>query len=276
MYDYLLVIGPGRSGSEFLYRALKDHPDFAFPEIKEGVYYRSPRAFKKARQQLHGKQLLCDIANYAYCDPGLSPGVERLRKGGVRILLMVLMRDHLDRAISMMRFRKSRGELSALFGARHLEVVTVRDRLTPKTLMDIFRLDVDILTVDFSTLVKDTVAVLDILACLCRASQFNFAPSGAVNASVSPRFIWLSAFGHLCATALRKFGFKRLLQRIKDSERVEQVFFVSLPEDGDKLCLSEESLKTLQASSLECRSLVEWTSERLGEGIYFRKSGSSG
>ncbi len=39
--DYLLAVGPGRSGSEFLYENLKSKPGFVFPEIKEGCYCRS-------------------------------------------------------------------------------------------------------------------------------------------------------------------------------------------------------------------------------------------
>ncbi len=278
MYDYLLVVGPGRSGSDFLYRILKDHPDFALPEIKDRFYYRSPRAFKRAWKQVHGQQgkLLSDIAPDAYNDPGLSEAVETLRREGFRILLMVLVRNHRDRAISMMRFRKSRGEPSALFGDRHSEEVTVRDRLVPKVLLDIYRIDVDILTVYFSALTKDTAAVLEVLASLCQASKFNSVPQGAVNESVSPRFIWLSAFGWSCGIALRKLGFRRLLQRIKENELVNKVFFVPLSQDGEKPRLSEESLKVLDASSLECRAIIEISSERMGEGIYLRKAGSSG
>ena len=84
VYDYLLVVGPGRSGSEFLYRLLRDHPGFVFPEIKERYYYRSPRAFRRARKRLDGRQgqILCDVANLAYADARLSRGVEALREEG--------------------------------------------------------------------------------------------------------------------------------------------------------------------------------------------------
>ena len=38
--DYVLVAGPGRSSSTFLYRLLAAHPAFAAPAIKEDCYYR--------------------------------------------------------------------------------------------------------------------------------------------------------------------------------------------------------------------------------------------
>ena len=165
MYDYLLVVGPGRSGSEFLYRLLRGHPSFAFPEIKERYYYRSPRAFRRARKRLDGRgrgQLLCDVANLAYADAKLSRGVEALREAGFSILLVVLLRDHRDRAISMMQFRRSRAELSALLGARRLEAAVVRDRLNSERLADVFRTNADVLTLSFS-LSPEYGAVMDVL-----------------------------------------------------------------------------------------------------------------
>ena len=271
-YDYLLVVGPGRSGSEFLYQILKNHPDFAFPEIKEGTYYRSPKAFRRAWQSLQGeRKLLCDIENRAYCDPALLPGAAALGGDGFKILLVVLVRDYQERALSMMRFRKSRGQPAALFGDRHLEKAVVRDRLTAARLRNIFRIKADILTIGFPALTKETEAALDVLASVCQTSRFEFVPQAAVNESVRARWIWFSTFGWLCGRALRQLGFKRLLQRIKDSAFVASLFFTALPEDGGGLRLSEESRKILDDSYAECQSIVESASEQMGEGIYFRE-----
>ncbi len=274
MYDYVLVIGPGRSGSEFLYRALNAHPDFCFPEIKEGMYYRSLTAFKRARKRLPDKhKLLCDISNLAYLDPALFEGIEDIKGQHFNILLITLIRDHKDRAISMMRFRRSRGELSALFGRARLETSAVRDRLTPQILEKIFQINVDVLTIHFSALIRDTTTVLDVLASFCGASKFDRVPEGPVNESVRPRFIWFSTFGRFCGVALRSLGFRRLLQRLKDSELVKNLFFAPLPNDQDDLCLTEASIRTLNASYLECCSIVESSSEKIGNGIYFKRTG---
>ena len=279
MYDYLLVVGPGRSGSEFLYRILKSHTNFVFPEIKEGAYYCSSKAFKRVWRELQRepRKLLCDITNNAYRDPALLSGVTALlEEEGLKILLVVLVRDYQERALSMMKFRKSRGEPSALFGDRHLERAVVRDRLTPKKLGDIFRIETDILTFYFPALVTETDAVLEVLASLCGTPKFEDAPQGAVNASVNPRHIWFSTLGWLFGKAIYRLGFRRLKQRIKDSELVKNVFFVTPSGDKDKPCLSEESRKILEDSYVECRLIIEKTSEKLREGIYFRKFSSTG
>ena len=276
-YDYLLVAGPGRSGSEFLYRLLRGHPNFVFPEIKERYYYRSPRAFRRARKQLDRQgqgRLLCDVANLAYADVGLSRRVETLRREGFRILLLVLLRDHGDRAISMMRFRTSRGELSALLGARRLEAAVVRDRLTAERLAGVFRTSADVLTLSFHTLTKHTDVVMDVLPSLCGTPPFDHAPAEVVNEAVGARSLWLSAFGHWCALVLRHLGFRRLLQRIKENKLVGKTFFVPLTDEAPEPRLSEDSLKILDASAVACRRIVENSSRQIGEGMYLRKTGS--
>lgn len=276
MYDYLLAVGPGRSGTEFLYRIFKSHPNLALPEIKEGGYYRSPKVYKKAQQrQRHDKEILCDIANLAYRDPALSKGIGLLQADGVKLLLIVTIRNHQDRALSMMRFRKSRGEYSALLGNRYLEKTTVRDRLLPHRLKDIFDTNVDVMTVRFSTLTKDTSHFLDALSTICGIQKFNIIPQEAVNESVRARFILLSSFGKICSFALRKLGFRALLQRIKDNELVKKIFFIPLNNGTNGMHLSEASLQKLESAYVECCSIIEDQSERLGEGVYFKKSASA-
>ena len=276
MYDYLLVVGPGRSGSDFLYRILRAHPDYAFPEIKESAYYRSARTYQRGRAKVRppGK-LLCDIANDAYHDPKLLPGVRALQQQGVSILIIVLLRNHRDRALSAMRFRKSRGRPSALLGAQRLEESVVRDRLTPQMLEDIFRLDVDVLTVDFATLVGETDRFLAKLADLCRTAPFDDVPADPVNASTRARFVWLSTLGWLGAVVLRRLGLNRLLQRIKDSRLVGRLFFKPLATGQEEIRLADRSTRILDDAHRACWSVVMEQSAKEHEGLFLRRASDS-
>lgn len=277
-YDYLLVAGPGRSGSEFLYKNLKNNPGFVFPELKEGYYYRSTSRFRKAlgRAEADGA-VLADIANLAYADPALISGVEALQDAGRSILLVVLLRDHRDRAVSMMRFRKSRGEASALRGARRLEEAVVRDRLTPRRLAEIYALDVDVLAVRFPALVDSPEAVLDVLCLLCGVPKPGCVERGVVNRSQRARFVWLSMLGKLLAAALRRLGLGRLLQRLKGSSLAGKLFFVPLAAGEDAPRLSAESAAVLEDAFRECRAWIESESERIREGVYLRmRRGAAG
>ena len=276
--DYLLVVGPGRSGSDFLYRRLRGHPAYAFPEIKEGRCYRSPRAFREARARAGGR-VLADVANLGYRDAALAPGVRALLAEGVRVLLVVLLRDHRARARSMIAFRRSRGEPSALLGARRLERAVVADRLTPEQLRAVYALDADVLALCFDALTGDAAATLDCLAALCGTAPFAHgagADGGAVNESVRARVPPLAAAGKLVALALRRLGLRRTLQRLKDSRRLRTFFFVPLDGADAAPPLSDANARLLDECGRECRATVAEASERLRPGVFLRRAPGTG
>lgn len=274
-YDYLLVVGPGRSGSELLYRNLRRHPGIAIPEIKEGYYYRAPAAARRALAKAAAEgRLLADLSNLAYRDRQLPAGIARLREAGGRTLVAVLLRDHSDRARSMMQFRRSRGEFSALLGAGRLERAVVRDRLTAAQLAAIHALDADVLTLHFPFLTGQTPAALDILARLCGLAPFAAPETGPVNASQQARQIWLSAAAKAAAAGLRRLGLKRTLQRIKDHPQVNRALFRPLPDDDAAAApalLSPPNRQLLQAAYAECCVYLEAHSVRLADGVWFKQ-----
>lgn len=277
-YDYLLVVGPGRSGSELLYENLRRHPAFAFPEIKEGYYYRSRRAFAAARRRLDGgrARILADIANLAYRDPALAPGVAALRAGGCRALLVLLLRDHRERVASMIRFRRSRGEITAILGARRLGRAVLRDSLTPEDLAALYRIDADVLAIGFPALTGDTAGVLETLTALCGVPPPARVVRRAVNESVAARHPLLSACGKAAAVALRRVGRRRLLQRLKDNPRLRRLFFVPLAGErggGADGVLPEGAAGALDAAAAECRAIVERASEPLAPHVHLRRAG---
>lgn len=273
-YDYLLVVGPGRSGTDFLYANLRQHPQFAFPEIKEAGYYRSPRRFEKEYGRLLGGEgrILADISNLAYQDRLLGPGVSALKCRGVRVLIVVLLREHCARARSMVRYRRSRGHLSAWLGANRLEQSVVRDRLTPEQLEEIHRLGVDVLSVEFSAIVENPEQVFRHLSLLCGVPVSEHIETRITNRSVRHRNLVLSTLATSGATLLRSLGLRRLLQRLKDSEPLDRLLFVPLPEDEREVILNAESVCLLENAFAECRSTIRSHTEKLARGIYFRSA----
>ena len=160
--DYLLAVGPGRSGSTFLYRLLNGQA-LRSPTIKDAYYFRSPRRFERALRRIRTADpaaVLLDVANLAGRDPWLLPGVEELRRRGRRVLLVVLLREYRARARSVMAFRRSRG---ARASAAALQRAAVHDSLAPEDLTRLFGMGANVLTVDFEALVRRPDTVRDVL-----------------------------------------------------------------------------------------------------------------
>ena len=274
--DYLLVAGPGRSGSTFLLRILAGHGGFQTLNVRDGYYYRSPRRFERALRRARAadpRAVLVDVAN-AWRDPALAAGIETLAARGRRILVVVLLRDPRERAASSMRFRRSRGELPALLGAKALERAVLRDSLTPDRLTRIHGLPADVLTVGFPTLTGDTDRFLDVLAGLCGTSRFETASRRPVNESVDARHLLLSAAGKAAAVALRRAGFPALLERLKASAGVQRLFFKPRATGGGRARLGDSAERALAGRLEACLSVVEEAAERLGDGIWLKRARS--
>lgn len=282
-YDYLLVVGPGRSGTTFLYENLKRHPGFAFPEIKEAGYYRSLRRFRKGRGRLRaagdGGSILADVSNLAYKDRALGKGVSRLKLHGVRVLLVVLLRHHLERARSIFRYRRSRGHLSAWLGVERLERAVVRDRLTAAQLDGIYRIGVDVLAIEFAALTEEPREALRALGELCGvggaavAKEERTGRRRATNPSVRPRSRLLATMATVAANALRALGFRRLLQRLKDSRRLQRLFFAPMSGDERRVALQHGNVRLLEEAFAECLATVRERSTPLAGGIHLRRAG---
>ena len=271
-YDYLLVVGPGRSGSTFLYEILKRHPDFAFPEIKEGYYYRSPRVFDRLyRPVADSGRILVDVANLAYRDARLTGGVEALRSRGIEPLLVVLLRDHRDRAVSMIRYAKSRGRPAVWMGPRMLEKRIVRERLTPAAVRRLLALDADLLCIDFNALTRDTRSCLDVLASLCGSAPFTHRTPPAVNESVASRNLLLASAATLVRTVMRRLGFRRALQSLRETTFLQRLLFVPL-RTAERPALSPASERTLDAARRECRSIIGASARLVAGGVQVRRA----
>ena len=179
--DYLLIAGPGRSGSTYLFEALAARGDFIAPAIKEGAYYRSPRRLRRAVGRLPASAVLLDGANTAWRDPRLA-GLAGAGGDRCRVLLVLLVRGHVDRARSVKAFRASRGDWRGWLGEAALERGVVRDSPGPADAARLLGLGVDVLCVGFAALVRDPVAVLDRIAGLC-----GRPPGGPAGGGREPR-----------------------------------------------------------------------------------------
>ena len=275
-YDYVLAVGPSRSGTTFLYRALNAHPGFCAPEIKEAHYYRSARRLARALAGLRDSgAMLLDVADTAWSDPRLDR-VSALCAGGTRILIVVLLRRHRDWACSVLAYRRSRvlPALPALLaGPGGLERAVVRDALTAKALERIFALGADVLAIEFEALVGEPGRVLDALARVCRTVPFESIDAAPVNRAERARFAPLAATAKLAAWALRAAGARRTLQALKDDARVVGLVFRRAGAD-ELPALGGAAGARLDRIEAACRAAVAAAGEPLGEGLWLVRAGA--
>ena len=272
-FDLVLAVGPGRSGTTFLYRSLNAHPGFCAPEIKEAHCYRSARRLERALGDLRGSgAVLLDVSDTAWSDPRLGR-VRALVAGGVRILVVVLLRRHRDRARSVIAYRRSRvlPALPALLpGGGGLERAAERDALTPAALERILALGADVLIVDFEALAARPGSVLDAIAQLCGVRPFGDVDATAANRAAAARSVPLAAMAKLAAVALRALGARRTLQALKDDPRVVGAVFRPL-DRAEMPALSAAAAARLDRLEAECRAAVAAAGEPLGEGIWLAR-----
>ena len=273
-YDYVLAVGPSRSGTTFLYRRLNAHAAFSAPQIKEAYYYRSARRLERALVTLRRSgAMLLDVADTAWSDPRLV----RVAALGCRILIVVLLRRHRDWARSTMAYRRSRvfPALPALLAGRGgQERAAVRDSLTPAALVRIFALGADVLTIDFEVLAGRPRTVFDAMAQLCRTQPFCCVGAEPVNRAEWARFPPLAAAAKLAAVMLRGLGARRLLQALKDEPRIVGLFFRP-PRAAERPVLSDAAAAGLDRRYAACLAAVEAASERLDEGLWLARGGGA-
>ena len=276
--DWLLAVGPGRSSTTFLHRRLMAHPGFVSPGIKEANLHRSPRRLARALRDGRARgATVIDVADTAWADPRLD-AVSVTVRDGVRVLVIVMLRSHCDRARSLMAWRRSRvfpAIPALLAGPGGLERAAVRDALTPEALERVFRLGADVLVIEFGTLVAQPGRTLDALARLCGTEPFGEVDAAPVNRAEAARSVPLAAAAKLAAWTLRTIGARRTLQALKDNPRlVRTVFRPARPDEIPEL--GDAATAGLNRQEAECRAIVEARCEPLDDGLWLARAPAEG
>ena len=263
-YDYLLFVGPGRSGTTYLYRALKECYAVMFPEIKEGYYYRSADRYTRMRWMVPPTHVLGDGANGAYMDDQLA---ERVSGLGARTLIVVTLRNHLDRAHSMLKFDLSRGR-ELWHGKEGLESRVIDRRLTPAHLERIYSTNTDVVVIEFGEILRNPEAVLNYLADLLGIPGADGLPDIGKNPSEGARSVHLSALATLASNALRGAGLRHLLQTLKDSQTIHNLVFKGA---AAPTTIGESHSALLVSDNEECWKLIHERSLSLDNGVFIRR-----
>jgi hypothetical protein len=225
---YLLIAGPGRSGSTYIYNALSQHSDVATAGWKEAYLYRNEKKLICALMSRADKKVFLDVANRAFLDKRLKRFLKNYQlTDSYRMAVIYLWRDQGERMASVLDFRKSRGMIEAYIPEKLVER-RLRDEIFHKGYLE------GLCSSKYATAVLKTEALPrdptelvgqleDLLGLgLDRNQRLELT---SFNNRAAARNILLSSIGKLFAYAMRGIGFTRLVERLKTNSRVKAIFF---------------------------------------------------
>ncbi len=250
-----LAVGPGRTGTTWLYKLMGGHPAIATPSIKEPEYFgthwgRDAEWYRSLFDLSSATTVVAEFSNnYLYDIEAMARVVEH--SPGARIIVGI--RDPLKLARSWFTFARRRGldpdsmgaflelELGEVFGSglaarrrggtlREPDTVRIGEalhvsryidrlgRLVPAGQVHLF--DFERLASDGPELGRDVFRFLGV-----DPDAAETLDPGRVNPAVLPRFPLLGRAAHLGADTLRALGLESLLGRVRSSPRVSALLF---------------------------------------------------
>ena len=212
------LIGPGRSGTSFIYNALLRNNFTGIPHIKEPQFF--DRNFHRGIEWYHSlypnsDTPRWDFSNRYYLDPAV---IKRIFEYNKHANIFFIERDQKDLFRSFMYFElrkgKSKKEIIALFPKKFIET-DMKVQLAP------WKEYFDIHVISFKEITENPQQFFENQFGIC-----NINLSGVdTNASLTPRYKIYGILAKSVARKLRKFGFFRILSYLKRSSILKYIFF---------------------------------------------------
>jgi hypothetical protein len=249
--NWVFFIGPGKTGSSWLYKNLFHHPDIKLPKnIKETNFFLDDNFIK---QDLYSsffdygkdKKYNLDISNtYIYKEDVAN----RIFNFEPSSKIVIGYRDPFSRIESAFHFKKRNGEIpqietleSSLIDDKFDLIKTNYYTKLTQPYINNFGLE-NIFILEFSRLQNDPKKLLiDLFKFLSVKVHFNekFLDK-KINPASSFRIKQLSYLSKPISSTLRKLKFYKVLNYIKTSNFVQKLLFKELKESREKLSISQK------------------------------------
>jgi hypothetical protein len=233
MVDFI-CIGPGRSGSTWLFEVLRKHPSiFLAKNIKETEYfntyfYKGDSFYKNFFSDSKPSDIKGEISNlYFFRKKTLS----RIKDYNSSVKIIVLIREPYEKIKSLYLFKKREGLYkhsinefinSKLFkeNLREIEFDSILSDL-----LDLFSKD-QIFILPFEKINSDQEELLKRLGMFLGLTNLeNYKILKKINQSIVPRIFFLGALAKITAKILRFLKLYSILTSLKRSEFVKSIFF---------------------------------------------------
>ena len=225
---YLLVAGPGRSGSTYLYNVMSQHPEVVTAGWKEAYLYRNERKLLSTLRKNSRRKVLLDVANRGFVDPKLREFLANYSGSEpYRLTLIYLYRDQGERLASVFDFRKSRGMIEAYLPQRLAEKLLISDIFSSRHIQGQQSPHYETFILKTERMQRDPTRFLAELDKMLHLGLDQTKPLVAVhfNERRDARMLWASSIGKVAASLLRWLGMARIVEAIKTQPQIEKLFF---------------------------------------------------
>lgn len=226
---YLVGIGPGKTGTTWLYNQLKIHPQVSTCSIKEPYYFT-----QNSRNGIHwynslfdqSKPIKFEISNrYIFSTDELCAN---LKKFDEELLLIYFKRNPIDRAKSAFLFEKQMGQTKSVEDFFTKEKIEEFCDKNLSNRVEGLRKHFSVYEIEFDDIKRSPLQVLNSLCRNLEIFEFTELMEVNKNISVKPRSYILAKFAKSIAFVLRLLGFLTFLQKMKENKFVRKILFTSI------------------------------------------------
>lgn len=235
MNSWCFFVGPGKTGSTWLYDNLIDHPEIKLPKnIKESNYYLSEDCLDTFNNLFYNygklKKIKMDISNTYIYNVDIA---KKIKKNHPKAKIIIGFREPVERLISMYLFKQRNGEIP--------QRLSLKDSLENDTFNLVkhskyYKLSQpyikefgveNIFIFDFNRLKEDPVFLMkDIFKFIGVAEIISYKKlRKKVNPASSFRLKFLSRYSQLASNFLRKNKLNFALNFIKSNSLVQNILF---------------------------------------------------
>lgn len=255
-------IGPGKSGTTWLFLNLKKHPSICASKVKETNYFNEHyfrgEAWYHSLFNLSGESIVGEISNTYIFSPEAAA---RIHEYNSDIKLISILRDPIERAVSHYFFLIRNGASFSCFSDALKERPDILDRgLYFKHLTPYFRFfrDEQFFISTFDNLKSDSQRFSDELLGFLGVECITVTASGNEKLGSSrPKSRFLAKFVKYIAVSVRRIGYPILVERVK-RVRLAASLYTKINYDvsevvGDEL---EKLLEYFREDVEECSRLL--------------------
>lgn len=252
MLPDFICIGPGRSGTSWLYEILREHPDICLAkDTKETNYFntyyeKGIHWYQKFFSYCNPENIKGEISNLYIAYPEVR---ERIRKDLPDVKLIICLRNPYDKIKSGYNFERRKGVIKTGFNEALKEHEYLMDGCRLHQLVEPYTESFDRKNIFFLMFNDIKLKPLEASKQIFQFLEVDasFIPANAtkkVNPSIEPKFFFVAKIAKSSAVILRVLGMYKLLTFLKRSEFVKSLFFKK--KSIDSVTFNEETKRVLE------------------------------